>query len=611
MKQSVSIARPVWLAAAVSVIASHACIAQAQVPPFELQPVIVTGNITPRTLGSEIAATSVLTRSDIERSGARDLVQVLNLLGTALVEQQGGSGALSAVRIRGGESRDTLVLVDGVPTTDLTSGQSLIQHVPADIIERVEVVRGNLAALYGANATGGVIQVFTRRGATGMAPQATLRAGSFDTRAASASLGFGGESIRGRVAAGVDRTRGFSASNAAAANPDDDGYRRKHATLALDADVASGHRLGLDLRYLDAQTLYDSTFGTTADTHVDDTVQTGLTLRGTHPLTAQWSLGWRAGHAEDKKTQTEVSAFGGVRSAHNRNQLLALELGGTITQGLTTQLAVERLEQSTTSESHTSRERDTNVFRAGANYEADWGSLQANIRHDDLSDRGSATTGLLGGRYKLGPNLSVTGSVASSFTPPTFDFLYFFCCSNPNLRPEKARTVDAGLQWQTASTLLRATLFGARYTDKIQNDASFTPQNIGRASNKGLELSARHAAGPWILLAEAVFQDPKDKDSGTRLLRRARDQFALRADWQQAAWQVGAGLRYIGDRLDVGSRTMPSYAVLDASASWAVTPEWRVWARVDNLFDREYQPTFGYNGRPRGVFVSATWTPKL
>ena len=610
MKKSVSIARPVRFAAAASVLVSHALSTQAQVPSFELQPVIVTGSVTPRTLGSEIAATSVLTRGDIERSGARDMVQVLNLLGTALVDQQGGSGTLASVRIRGGESRDTLVLVDGVPMTDVTSGQSLVQHIPADIIERVEVVRANLSALYGANATGGVIQVFTRRGAKGFAPQASVGVGSRDTRFASAGLGFGGEVVRGRVAAGVERTRGFSASNATAANPDDDGYERKHATVALDADMAHGHRIGLDLRYIDAQTLYDSTFGSTADTHADDTVQTGLALRGAHSLSAVWSLAWRAGHAEDKKTQTEVSAFGGVRSAHNRNQVVAVELGGMLSEGLTTQLAVERLEQSTTSESHTSRERDTNVFRAGANYDAHWGSVQANIRHDDLSDRGSATTGLLGGRYKLSQALSVTGSVASSFTAPTFDFLYFFCCSNPDLRPEKARTADVGLQWQTASTLLRATLFGARYNDKIQNDATFTPQNIGRASNKGLELSARHATGPWILLAEAVFQDPKDKDSGTRLLRRAREQFALRADWQQAAWQVGAGLRYVGDRLDVGSRTLPSYTVVDASASWSMTPQWRLSARIDNLFDREYQPTAGYNNRPRGVFVSASWTPK-
>ena len=105
MKKSFCVARPLWLAVASCVVSSHVF---AQIAPFELRPVTVTGSGMPRTLGSEIAATSVLTRGDIERSGARDMVQVLNLLGTALVEQQGGPGTAAFVRLRGADSRDTL-----------------------------------------------------------------------------------------------------------------------------------------------------------------------------------------------------------------------------------------------------------------------------------------------------------------------------------------------------------------------------------------------------------------------------------------------------------------------------------------------------------------------
>ncbi|HJV95529.1 MAG TPA: TonB-dependent receptor plug domain-containing protein, partial [Albitalea sp.] len=150
MKKIVSCARPLWLAASSFVLSLQATPSHAQTTPFELQPVTVTGSGLPRTLGSEIAATSVLTRGDIERSGARDAVSVLNLLGTALVEQQGGPGTGAVVRIRGADSRDTLVLVDGVPLTDVTSGQASLSQIPAELIERVEVVRGNLSALYGA-----------------------------------------------------------------------------------------------------------------------------------------------------------------------------------------------------------------------------------------------------------------------------------------------------------------------------------------------------------------------------------------------------------------------------------------------------------------------------
>lgn len=612
MKISFCVARPLWLAAA-SCIVSFSSLAQTA--PFELQPVTVTGSGMPRTLGSEIAATSVLTRGDIERAGARDMVQVLNLLGTALVEQQGGAGTLASVRIRGADSRDTLVLVDGVPLTDLTSGQALIQQIPADVIERVEVVRGNLSALYGANATGGVIQVFTRRGtAGGMRPQVAAGFGSQGTRSASASLGGGSETLTGRIGIGRERTDGFSAGGTANSNPDRDGNERDHLTLAVDAHPAPGHRLGLDLRHIDGTAMYDSPrFGAPADTHQQRLVQSGGTLRGTHALRAAWTVAWRYGSSTEKRTDTEVSQFGGVRRNTLRNDVGAVELGVLLAEGLRGQVALERLEQSTSSASHLRTHRDTDVLRGGATFDAAWGSLQANLRHDRTDDFGSATTGLLGGRIELGRGLSVLANAATSFTPPTFDFLYFDCggfpCSNPDLKPERARTVEAGLQWQDAGTLARATLFSVRYRDKIANDANFVPQNFPRVKNDGLELSVRQAFAAWTLLAEATFQNPKDEDTGARPLRRAREQFALRADYQQPRWQAGAGVRYVGDRPD-SQGSLPAYTVVDASANWSLTPDWTLSARIDNLFDKQYEPTVGYNGRPRGAFVGVSWSPR-
>jgi vitamin B12 transporter len=618
MTTMISVARPVWLGAALCVLSCAPIVSQAQVRPFELQPVTVTGSGTPRTLGSEIAATSVLTRGDIERSGARDAVQVLNLLGTALVEQQGGAGTLAAVRIRGADSRDTLVLVDGVPLTDVTSGQALIQQIPADIIERVEVVRGNLSALYGANATGGVIQIFTRRGVVGgFAPQISVGAGDRGTRSLSASAGAGSEKLSARVSVGTERTDGFSAGNTANSNPDPDGNERRHATLSFDASPAEGHRLGFDLRVVDATAMYDAPrFGEATDTHEQQMIQSGLTARGTHALSRNWSLVWRVGESKEKRTDTEVSRYGAVRPNTLRNSVAALELGGALTKGLSVKAAAERLRQSTTSISHTQRSRDTDVLRAGASYDADWGSLQANLRHDETSDFGSASTGLVGGSLKLGRGLSAVGSVSTSFTPPTLDFLFYDCgptfpCSNPDLRPERARNMEAGLQWLDGSTLLRATLFSVRYRDKIANDANFVPQNTpGRVKNNGLELSLRQALGDWTVLGEATFQDPKDEATGSRPIRRTRQQFAVRADYQRPGWTAGAGVRRVGNRLDIGPQTLPAYTVVDASAHWTMTPDWTWSARIDNLFDRRYEPTAGYNGRPRGVFVGVSWAPR-
>lgn len=620
MKKSFCVARPLWLAAASCVLSSSV---SAQTAPFELRPVTVTGSGVPRTLGSEIAATSVLTRGDIERAGARDMVQVLNLLGTALVEQQGGAGTLASVRIRGADSRDTLVLVDGVPLTDLTSGQALMQQVPADIIERVEVVRGNLSALYGANATGGVIQIFTRRAsAGGLQPQAAVGIGSQGTRSASASVGGGSETLSARVAVGHERTDGFSAGNTVNSNPDKDGNERDHAIVSIDAQPGTGHRLGVDLRYIDGTAMYDAPrFGAATDTHEQHLVQSGATLRGTHALGSDWTLAWRYGESTEKRTDTEVSQFGGVRHNTLRNDAGAIELGGSPIEGLRLQAALERLKQSTSSALHLRTRRDTDVVRLGGSYDASWGSVQANLRHDRTDDFGSATTGLLGGRAVLGGGFSLLANVSTSFTPPTFDFLYFDCgnfpCSNPNLTPERARTLEAGAQWQDANTLIRATLFAVRYRDKIANDENFVPQNLPRVKNHGLELSMRHAMADWTLLAEATVQDPKVEDTGERPIRRAREQFAVRADYRQPRWQAGAGVRHVGKRNDTGlvgfpppTVVLPAYTVVDASANWSLNADWSLSARIDNLFDKRYEPTTGYNGRPRGLFVGLGWTPR-
>lgn len=588
--------------------------AAAQEPP---RPVVVTGALAPRTLGSELGAASVLTRADLERAGVTDLVAALNLLGSALVEQQGGTGAQAAVRLRGADSRDTLVLVDGVPLTDVTSGASTIALLPVALIERIEVVRGNLSALYGANATGGVVQIFTRRGREGWDAQAALGAGSRGFGSAGASVAMGNASLRGRLTAGWERTRGFSAIDPAlspAANPDADGHRRRYAALALDASPADGHQVGLDLRDVRGRTAYDSAFGTPADVHEQTLEQRGATLRGRHALSDAWSLGWRAGSAEERRDD-----LGGTPQKLE-NRLGAIDLDGDLGAGLKAQVGAERFDQSTDSTAYLNPRRRTDVLRAGLQLDADWGGLQANVRRDDTSDFGAATTGLLGATWKFAPQWRAIATGSTSFTPPSFDFLYFDCspfgfvCNNPDLKPERARNGELALQWDDGATLVRATAFRVRYRDKIAGDPliGFRPNNIARAKNRGVELAARHASGPWRLAGEAVFQDPVDDATGQTLRRRAKRQLALRLDHDAGAWGAGAALRHVGTRPDNVPETgapvmLASYTVVDASVRWRFAPQWTLQGTLENLFDRAYQPAAHYQGRPRGAFVSVAW----
>ncbi|CAN5584331.1 TonB-dependent receptor [soil metagenome] len=585
-----------------------------------LRPIVVTASREPVTLGSEVAATSVITRDDIDRAGVRDLVSALQLLGTAQVEQLGGPGTAAVVRVRGGDSRDTLVLIDGVPLTDVTSGQASISQIPVDWIERIELVRGNVSALYGANATGGVIQIFTRRGQAGLHSQVDVGIGSRNTGTYRAAISGGNEAVRARLGVGGDTSDGFSAGNpsiAPTANPDNDGYRRRDLTLSVDADIAAGHAIGIDLREFIGRVDYDdpSSFGAATDTHVSRTAQRGGALRGRHALGADWALGWRLGRADEHRSDDSVTAFGPSNFGNAlENETMAADLTGALGGGWAVQFGAERLKQSTSNATYTVQGRKTDSLRAGTTYRAGWGSLQANVRRDRAGEFGSATTGLLGGTLALGNGFSAIGNIATSFTPPTLDFLYFDCapfgysCSNPLLKPERSRTADVGIQWENANSLVRATYFVARYRDKIANDANFIPQNINRAKDHGIELAARTAFDAWRLSGEATIHDPIDEATGQRLARRARQQWVARVDRelpQRVA--VGAGVRYVGSRDDTAGQALGAYTVVDLSARWSPRPAWTVQAVLQNAFDKQYQPAAGYNGIPRGLFVTVGW----
>jgi vitamin B12 transporter len=576
--------------------------------------IIVTGSVLPRTQGSEFAATSVLTRGDLERTGVRDLVSALDLLGTALVEQQGGPGTAAFVRLRGADSRDTLVLVDGVPLNDVTLGLASLAQIPVASIERIEVARGNLSALYGANATGGVIQIFTRRGSQDLQAQVSAGAGSRATRAVDASVSGGIGPLRARVTAGAERTDGYSAIDPATlpnANPDRDGNDRRHAMLAADVDVSKDHALGLDLRVVRGVVQYDNgaSFSSPADTHQQYLLQRGATLRGRHAVDDAWTLSWHAADGRETRRESSVSAFGPFEATNDvRNRAAALEANGTLAPGWRLQLGAERLSQSTDSPDYLTDRRRTDVLRAGVVHDAAWGSVQAALRRDRTSDFGSAETGLLGATWRIAPQWSAYATLANSFTPPTLDMLFYaLCCSNPDLRPERSRNVDVALQWARDATVVRATMFAARYRDKIVNDENFIPHNVARAKNAGVELAARTRQGAWRLGGEATLHDPVDADTGQRLLRRTDRQLGVRADYDGAGWTAGARLRHVGRRPDVGGVDLPSYSVVDLSGRWQATPAWSVQVTMDNAFDRDHQPTHGYRGKPRGVFVGLEW----
>jgi vitamin B12 transporter len=254
--------------------------------------------------------------------------------------------------------------------------------------------------------------------------------------------------------------------------------------------------------------------------------------------------------------------------------------------------------------------RDQDSARLGYTLTTGKHQAQLNLRQDRYTTFGSATTWLAAYGYQLNEAWRVSASASTGFNAPTFNDLYYPFGGNPLLRPERLRANEAAVQYAAAGHLLRATLFENRYTDLFGFDALFNRINIGRARNRGVEFTYGGRIGDTGVSAGITSQDPRDLDTGAQLQRRAKGLLRLGLTRDNGPWQWGGSVRASGKRPDAGT-TLGGYALLDLTASYKVTPETKVFGRIENVADRHYETVYGYRQAGRGVFVGLAWQPRL
>lgn len=576
----------------------------AQAP--RLHEVVVSASRAEQRAQDALPATTLITREQIDAAQTPDLPTLLRSVAGLEISQSGGFGSVSGAFLRGAEARHTLVLIDGVPVNNINVGTAALEHLPLAEVERIEVVRGNVSSLYGSAAVGGVIQIFTRQPAAAPHATVTLQGGSRGLAQGSGSASVklpSGTGLRATVEA--LKTDGFNAivqEERPGTNPDRDAYRRRSASVAITQDIAPGRSLGLTLRDARGRTEYDSQFGPATAADVSHFVEQGAAL------TARWQVGdlrldALLGRSEDRYDD-EFPFF--VHSRSTTAQAGAewqLRPGHRLTGG------VERTRQQLASDTvYNQTRRTVSSGRLGYVFDAAAHQLQLNLRRDDYSDFGGANTWLAAYGHRLTDTWRLSASASAGFTAPTFNDLYFPWGGNPNLRPERVKSAELGVQYVVDRHDLRATLFENRFRDLIASDLDFNRINVGRARTRGLELVYRGQLASTDLQAALTLQDPKDLDTGQRLRRRAATLAQVSASRRTGAWQYGGAVRYSGARDDAPARLRP-YAVVDLNASYALAREWRLFARVENLLNRDYRTVFGYRQPGRGFFAGVTWTP--
>ncbi len=585
-------------------------IASAEQAPTELDDVVVTATRTPVSIADSVVPVQVIDREQIDRSQAGSLMDLLRGRAGLDFVNQGGPGKITSLFMRGSASSQVLVLVDGVRIGAASSGMPALQDLPIDQIERVEIVRGPRSSLYGSEAIGGVIQIFTRAAGQGLQQNLALTAGSHNLRQASA--GFSNRGERGWVSAqgAWQKTDGINACNGSATlfqgcyvdEPDRDGYR--NTSLNVRGGYALGETLSVEGHMLDAasRNQYDGSIygGNEAD---NQQRVYGGKLRW-NPGDA-FGLSVQVGRNDDQADSYYVQA--GKRSFvstfDTRRDTASVQGDFLFAEGQ--QLSVGgdwQKDQVTSTTAYSIDSRDnTGVF---AEYQGRFGahSLQASVRNDDNEQFGNHTTGSLGYGLALGHGLRLTASAGTGFKVPTFNDLYFPWSSNPALKPEESTSVNVGIAQYGEGWNWTFNAYESRIDQLIALDSTYTPYNIAKARIRGAELTGFASLAGFDINAQASFTDPRDHTRGAAsydnwLPRRARSSGRLDVDRGFGPLRVGVTATATGHRFDnaANSLHLAGYGTVDLRVEYAINEAWSLQARAANVFDREYETVAWYN----------------
>jgi len=596
---------------------AQAVLAQAQATPGDTVQVI--GTRAPTALNRVVADVVVIDRDRIRATSADSLEDLLRREGGIQLSRNGAPGQNASVLIRGSGASNTLVLIDGVRIGSATLGQTDLSTVSLAQVERIEILRGPGSSLYGADAIGGVVNIVTRRGegalyVHGNAAVGNRASGEAYAAASGAQGGFDyALSLSGETSNGVSAVRPGDLFGLY--NPDDDGFSRYGLQLAGGYSWRPGQRIGLSYNASQNRSQFDSaeypppSFLPDPSLDFRNRTTTQLTtLQYQGDVATDWVALLRGSYQSDR-----LSSGANVISRYDttRRQITAQ---ATWTPSAQHQWvgAVDLLTESISSTEYSAPDRDNTGLVLG--YTGRFGAqkLQADLRWDHNSVYDDQTTGKLGWGMDVAPGWSLRAVAGTAFRAPTFNDLYFPNFGVVTLLPERSRSVEAGLNYQAEQTSVAATAYYNKVSDLIgyQADPSLCPPglnfgcagNTARALLQGLTIEGLQQWGSFQFTLALDWLNAKDSDTGQTLPRRAANQQTFAVDWNEGPWQLGGTVLRVSTRPDAGV-LLPAYALLNLNARWRFQRFWQVEARLQNAFDKDYQPARDYQDAGRQFWL--------
>jgi vitamin B12 transporter len=588
-----------------------------------LPQVVVTASRNEQVHEDALPHTSVLTREDILQSSSIDLPSLLQREAGIQLVQSGGLGQATSLFMRGSTAAQVLILLDGVPLRrEAWSAAPALEHILPAQIDRIEIIRGNVSAIYGSGAVGGVIQIFTHKPDTGSKQSVFVETGSQGTTTVTGNVSGQFNTTRYSLSATGVGSDGISARNTTqypTENSDRDGYRNNSVSGLIAQEWRAGQEFGLRLYANSGRYDFDGLgSGISTDIGKGKSTQETLAVFSKNRFSSSWdstfTISQNRTRNDSKYDSTDPSVYVYYIRDVGKNQVAQwvnqIKLSDTTVLNVGAESGRDTLDSTDLLTSSTAAyTRNRSSLYSGINSTVGRHQFQFNLRRDAIDQAGNETTDYAGYSFALTNGLKVIASSSSAFNAPTLIQQFDPTYGNTTLRAERARSRELGVQQKLGSGLIRLTAFRTTTRDQFSYDpTTYVTVNIDRARNQGIELSGY---GEWAgtnFRVSLTLQDPVNLSTGATLSRNAKTLASLSASRKYGLWNVGGDVSYTGSRTDTeSSQQLTSYWLFNMAARYEVSRQLGVHARFINLLNENYQTAYGYNQLPRSFFFGISW----
>ena len=581
--------------------------------------VFVTATRTPISKNNVIADTTTITEEEIKRAGLSSLSELLQRQPSIEISNNGGQGKVSTFGIRGTSSTHSIVLIDGIRINAATSGFTAIENIPLSQIEKIEILRGPASSLYGPDAIGGVIQIFTKKGLEGFKPYIGIGYGRYNTSSLQTGLRGGDSQTTYAINFSGINTDGFSAFVPNLASPsntfnlDKDKYKNYGLSTSLNHKINESYEVNFQYLLTQAKNKYDNSYAY---------YYPGIDFRNTSrneayslALNAQINSAWKSSikisrgideYVDKQLYDWNLYTYIAQNNLYKTTQdQFTWQNNIELSKGTLT-LLYDRLEQKIkTTEYYQKNKRVNDGFMIGYSLIENKHNFQTNIRKDFNSNYDDSLTGNIGYAYMINQNWTFATSAGTAFVSPTFNFAYATADpdarGNPDLKPEKSKNVEASIRYKNDTRALSFTAFDNEIRDFIIYTYGMTPQstaNLNKAKIQGLSISGSQFIGHFQISGSVTSQSPKNEDTEKYLPYRSALLGNINLNYFIGNWNFGLENTGSGSRYDdkANTRKISGYVLTNFVADYKFSDQLKINLRLNNALDKDY--TLNIEGNP-------------